>query len=257
MLKKSTIIVIALMSLFVFSFSLFSDTPIIYYGICWLFLLPIILLISYIISNYFDEDGKCRNFFRESKSYEKIPKALRSDVGHQSAPIVRSIPTPMWENIADLRISSICAQVQETAALINKTANPSVFFGRLNFLLDCLLDLKQYERYNIFTDINPSTYYDIIVNNIEYIVDSFIDRVVSDNKNKVAKLKTPSAIYRNTEKCLIALISAFDCANTFWSGNSLAPHYNGYLYTEANYNKVLGLYNGLDDLYENLGYPDY
>ena len=40
-------------------------------------------------------------------------------------------------------------QLIESVELVNTTTSPSTFFGRLNFSLDLLLELKKYEKYSI------------------------------------------------------------------------------------------------------------
>ena len=45
-------------------------------------------------------------------------------------------------------INNLLKQVHESETIVNRTTNPTVFFGRLNFLFDCLLNLKDYEKYD-------------------------------------------------------------------------------------------------------------
>lgn len=144
-------------------------------------------------------------------------------------------------------VQSRLSQLQDTAHLINTTIKPDVFFKRLNFALDILLDLQRYEKYRIFTKTKPSQDYQKIIQNMELTVDNFIDRVLEANERKIATLKTSSAKERNREKCIIALISAFDCAHTFWEGSKGFPHYTGPLFTQSNYARVQDLYDSLDD----------
>ena len=46
---------------------------------------------------------------------------------------------------------------------------------------------------------------------------------------------------------LNALISAFDCADTFWKGNGKFPHYSGPLFTKDNYIVVQELWDEVCD----------
>lgn len=142
-------------------------------------------------------------------------------------------------------------QLHDTEQLINSTVKPDIFFKRLNFALDILLDLRNYEKYGIFKENSPTSDYNEIIRDLESIVDDFIDRAIEANRQKVLNLKTLSAKKRNYEKFVIALIAAFDCANTFWSGSKGFPHYTGPLYTESNYRRVQSLYYGLDELYQS------
>ncbi len=141
-------------------------------------------------------------------------------------------------------------QLGESKKLMRSTVSPPVFFGRLSFVMDTLLDLQRYEVYGIFNDKTPTRDIRIIQRNLGQIVDDFIDRAIDDNKRKLEKIKTAKARYENYEKFLIALISAFDCADTFWTGNKTCPHYTGPLFTQENYERVQCLYDGLDELYD-------
>ena len=48
-------------------------------------------------------------------------------------------------------IQSRLVQLEDTVRLINTTTKPDVFFKRLNFALDILLDLQSYEKYGAFS----------------------------------------------------------------------------------------------------------
>lgn len=157
-------------------------------------------------------------------------------------------PSPSTVSNAQLEfIRSTIAQAQDSAKLINTTVHPDVFFKRLNFTLDLLLRLQPYEKYNIFKGATPTSDYNKIISNMESTVDAFITRAVEANASKVAALKTDKAKKRNRENFAIKLISAFDCAHTFWAGDRDFPHYDGLLFTNANYQRVKDIYNALDD----------
>ena len=148
-------------------------------------------------------------------------------------------------------IQTLMGQLQESVNLVNTTTKPDVFFKRLNFTLDILLYLQSYERYKIFRSSLPSKDYQNIIRNLEATVNDFIDRAVAANKRKVLALKTEKARKRNREDFAIKLISAFDCANSFWSGSisqtRYYPHYTGPLFTRNNYQRVQAIYYSLDD----------
>lgn len=134
-------------------------------------------------------------------------------------------------------------QLDECATLINTTVKPDVFFGRLNFLLDLLLDLQKYEKYKYFKkNSTPTKEYNKILNNLDATVNNFIDRALTKHEAKIASLKTDTAKRTNAEKFSIEMIAAFDNANSFWQGNGVIPHYTGPLFTEANYLRVKALY---------------
>lgn len=139
-------------------------------------------------------------------------------------------------------------QLHDSGNLVNTTVKPDVFFKRLHFTLDLLLRLQPYEKYKIFKrGGGPTKDYKRIISNIEATVDDFIDRSLAANQTKTAALKTERARRKNYENYVIALISAFDCAYTFWEGDSGFPHYEGPLFTENNYRRVQAMYYALDD----------
>jgi hypothetical protein len=145
-------------------------------------------------------------------------------------------------------VQTAMKQLQESVYLLNNTTKPDVFFKRLNFSLDLLLDLQTYEKYKIFKGNTPTNDYNKIVRNMESTVNDFIDRAIEANRQKLATLKTDKAKRNNYEKFVIALIAAFDCANTFWSGNRGFPHYTGPLYTDNDYRRVQTLFYDLDSI---------
>lgn len=134
-------------------------------------------------------------------------------------------------------------QLQDSAKLINTTVKPDIFFKRLNFTLDILLKLEQYEKYRIFKGTKPSQDYKAIIENLGATVDNFIDRALEDNQKKISSLKTEKAKRANYEKFASSLVEAFDRANVFWTGNKGFPHYSGPLYTEENYRRVKAIYD--------------
>lgn len=148
-------------------------------------------------------------------------------------------------------VATTMRQVEESVNLVNSTIKPDVFFGRLHFTLDLLLSLQPYEKYGIFTGGTPTKDYNKITGNLENIVDSFIDRALETNNKKIAALKTEKARKRNREEFAVKLLSAFDCAHTFWCGNigqtKAFPHYTGPLFTQNNYRRVRSIYDKLDE----------
>lgn len=144
-------------------------------------------------------------------------------------------------------VQTTLVQVQDSAHLVNTTVQPDVFFKRLNFLLDLLLRLQSFEKYGIFKGGTPTSDYQKIISNLELTVDDFITRALEASNKKVASLKTEKARARNRENFAIKLISAFDTAHSFWTGNKGFPHYEGPLFTQANYQRVQEIYNALDN----------
>ncbi len=138
-------------------------------------------------------------------------------------------------------IQSMIKQAKETANIINKTKKPEIFFGRLGFLFDLLLCLKQYERTYSFKH-KPSADLRDLENGLEKVVFAFITRYMADTNNKIAQMKTEKGKRNKLETSLDKLIAAFDCAHTFWEGDGICPHYTGPLYTQKNYDYVYKLW---------------
>ena len=144
-------------------------------------------------------------------------------------------------------VKTTLGQLQDSVKLINTTVHPDVFFKRLHCTLDLLLRLQPYEKYKIFKGSTPTNDYNRIISNLEATVDDFITRAIEANNRKLASLKTEKARKRNREDLAIKLISAFDCAHSFWPGDKAFPHYGGPLFTPANYRRVQDFYDSLDD----------
>ncbi len=134
-------------------------------------------------------------------------------------------------------------QAQDSVNLVNTTVKPDVFFKRLNFLLDLILRLQPYERYGIFKNGLPSEDYRRIITNLEATVNDFIDRAIEKNKQEIAALKRSASKEKHYYDFTASLISAFDCAHTFWAGDRGFPHYDGALFTKANYDRVQRIFN--------------
>lgn len=141
-------------------------------------------------------------------------------------------------------IKIMLKQARETANNINTTKNPEVFFGRLGFLFDLLLELKKYEWVYSFSP-KPSQDLRDLENGLEKTVYVFIERYLDDVKLKMSQMKTENGRKNKYATSITKLYSAFNCASTFWIGNGVYPHYTGPLYTQNNYNFVKSLYGNL------------
>lgn len=141
-------------------------------------------------------------------------------------------------------IETMLKQGRETANVINTTKNPEVFFGRLGFLFDLLLELKKYERVYRFSP-KPSQDLKNLENGLEKTVSVFIDRYMADTNSKIFQMKTEKGKRNKYITSVTKLMSAFDCAHTFWEGNGIYPHYTGPLYTRTNYIAVKEIFNNI------------
>ncbi|MEG0900209.1 MAG: hypothetical protein RSF40_10940 [Oscillospiraceae bacterium] len=126
--------------------------------------------------------------------------------------------------------------LNESANLVNTTVNPQVFWQRLNFVLDILLELQKYEKYNMFIGNPPSEDFNKTIDKLEYAVNDFLDRATENEFQKISVLKTEKAKNDRAEKFVIAIMTSFEMANTFWSGNNKFPHYTGPLFVANSIN---------------------
>ena len=139
-------------------------------------------------------------------------------------------------------VKTLLKQAAESSNLVNSTVKPDVFFGRLGFLLDILLELQKYEKYKIFSGSSPSSDFKKLIQGLDKTVDAFINRSLNANKEKIEKLKTQSAKEKNYKNFVAELYHAFLASKSFWPGNLMYPHYTGPLYSETNLAKVKSLY---------------
>lgn len=156
----------------------------------------------------------------------------------------RNVPSRKSKKPIPANIDLMIKQAKETASIINTTKNPEVFFGRLGFLFDLLLELKKYELSYNFSH-TPSQDLKNLEKGLEKVVSIFIERYVADTKLKVSKLKTENGKQNKYKDSMSKLLSAFDCANTFWKGNGIYPHYTGPLYTKKNYIMIKAIYDNM------------
>lgn len=144
-------------------------------------------------------------------------------------------------------INNSVQQIVDTYKILNTTIKPDVFFKRLNFLFDVLMTLQVYEKYGVFTENTPTKRINDINTGLEARVSRFVDRYMAYTHETVSALKTKKGKEEKYADLVIKLISAFDCANTFWLGSKGFPHYTGRLYTENNYQKVQEIYDEMCD----------
>ena len=105
--------------------------------------------------------------------------------------------TPKISRWEKEHISGLLKQAQESAKLVNTTVKPDVYFDRLHFLFDILLELREYERYKIFRGSTPSNDLLNLQNGLEKSVDDFILRPYTNRKEKADALKTENAKQNN------------------------------------------------------------
>lgn len=140
-------------------------------------------------------------------------------------------------------IQSSVKQIVDTYKILNSTLKPDIFFQRLGFLFDTLLYLQRYEKYGIFTENNPTKRIEDILNGLGDRVSLFVGRYMNHAWKTSSKIKSESCREDTYVDFVNKLISAFDCADTFWTGNKGFPHYTGPLFTKENYDQVQSIWD--------------
>ena len=130
-------------------------------------------------------------------------------------------------------------QLNESANLINTTVKPAIFFGRLNFIFDILLELMQYEKFKVLKGSPPSKNYQETLKHLDKTVTNFIDRTFQNEISKINELKTEKAKQNRKLKFTESMLSAFDNSYTFGIKSTTTnennfPRYTGSLYTKDN-----------------------
>lgn len=167
--------------------------------------------------------------------------------------------TPTAHNKYDIessKINLISMKAQQAAKTVYSTVDPCKFFQQLNYLLDLLLYLQQYEKQNLFIAPQPSDYYKSILTHLEKIVDEFINRALENKKSQLLLIDSKKDRYKIYQNFLSSLISAFDKANTFFPRSDPFPHYEGPLYTSANYLRVQTYNDELSEIYDRIFLKD-
>lgn len=125
-------------------------------------------------------------------------------------------------------------QLNESANIVNHTTNPKTYFGRLNFLFDTLMEMTKYEKSGIYKGSSPTQNLNKLKNDLESSVNAFIDRAYEAQIIKTCSLKTEQGKINSLNKFFDSMFAAFECANTFWTGDSVKVHYVGELFTSGN-----------------------
>lgn len=133
-----------------------------------------------------------------------------------------------------LHIESELKILEDCKRLVNTTTNPDVFFGRMNCLLDCLLDLQNYEYTGVLKGDKPSVTFERINVSMENTVNDFIDRAVQAEACKISELKTIKARESRIKKFEENMQSAFTNSTTFWQGNGRGRHFEGRMWRDGN-----------------------
>lgn len=151
-------------------------------------------------------------------------------------------------------------QLSESYEIMKKTVDPYVFFRRLNFSYDCILDLMTF-KIKFSKNCTPENQYISLRNENEELVNSMIERSYNREIMQISKLQTNKAKLNRISKYFSNMEKAFENANKLWEGNYqfstgyMCPHYTGALYTNANLQKLYSLkenvFNNINSLFGN------
>ena len=148
--------------------------------------------------------------------------------------------TPKMTSLQLTQVKSLLKQAKESANLVNTTVKPDVFFKRLNFLIDTLMELKKFEVYRIFKGYSPSQNLSDIMADMDKTVCAFIDRSYKKTLLDASFLKTGGAQQAKLRKYFVTMLTAFEMSNDFWGGTNpdlsigKFEHYTGPLYKPEN-----------------------
>lgn len=132
-------------------------------------------------------------------------------------------------------------RLHESVRIMEETIYPDIFFGRLHYCFDVLLELMTYRDEVFGNNCTPEQQYWIQYDFIETRVNEFLDRAYSAAVQGCRTLKTAKGINKRLKNWYITMEAAFNNCNLYWTGSSGMPHYNGILYTDLNLEKLEGL----------------
>lgn len=210
-----------------------------------------------VIANIYNDTDTLTAIYKKAETREKA-RLTKIKSGHNSEsnskPISNNTNNDINYQFQKYDFSSILNQVSESLDIINSTTNPDTFFNRLNFILDRLLFINK--KSCSIDDINRSLkIYNDTINDLENIVNEFIDRSYYHEHEIASKLKTEKErknrlinYFKNPE-------ISFGNSNDHYHGNNPEFHYSGRLYTDRNLMKIAELEKNLDLNVNNLFTP--
>ncbi len=145
----------------------------------------------------------------------------------------------MHKHKSDISSANLVLQrLHQSINTADTTVKPEIFFKNLHYSFDCMLELMTYKN-NVFNkNCTPEEQYEQQLNYLETRVNKFIERSYNYEITKIRQLKTDSAKRKRAERYFDTMQVAFSNSDQYWSGNSIAPHYLGKLYTENNLIKL-------------------
>ena len=194
----------------------------------------------------------CGHSLKEPKFFSNIFRVFKKDKTEHfkekqnEIPSQKSVSEEHPTRFEIMQAENLMRQLQESVDFINSTTSPRTFWGRLNFALDILLELKKYEKYGLFKESTPTKDYNKILDNLESIVNAFIDRVIVAQSDKNELLNNQREKDKRMLKCVKNLWNSFYEANDYWQGNNTFPHYTGKLYSESNFKRIDDILNDLE-----------
>lgn len=167
------------------------------------------------------------------KSYDEAISEKTKEINNKvDIPKIKKIN----KNLGDAKL--LIKKLSESYDIMEKTTDPCVFFGRLNFSYDCILNLMTY-KIKFSKGCTPEVQYVSLKNDTETMVSKMIERTYSKELESISKLKTDKAKLNRMTKYFEKMETAFNNSNSYWEGWKFPSgyqytHYNGELYTENN-----------------------
>lgn len=194
----------------------------------------------------------CGHSLKKTKFFSNIFRVFKKDKTENfkekqnEIPSQKSVLVEHPTRLEITQVENLMRQLQESVDFVNNTTSPRTFWGRLNLALDILLELKKYEKYGLFKESTPTKDYNKILDNLEPIVNAFIDRVIVAQSDKNELLNNQREKDKRMLKCVKNLWNSFYEANDYWQGNNTFPHYAGKLYSESNFKRIDDILNDLE-----------
>ena len=168
----------------------------------------------------------------------------KSNIGlnNQYIPNKTEIPNVRKHNTDKKSAKILINKLSESYDIMDKTSDPVVFFRRLGFSYDCIINLMTY-RIRFYKGRAPENQFIQLKEDTEKMVNDMIDRTYAKEIEQACKLKTRKARENRMNKYFSKMEETIKNSKTFWTGWQFSNpyksiHYDGKLYTENNLNKL-------------------
>lgn len=109
-----------------------------------------------------------------------------------------------------MQASTLLAQINDSAKIVQTTLNPSTFFYRLSFLVQKSRELCKIEPYMKFSGPSPTAAFNEILDNYQKAIAEFMERYYYETINKAEAMKTERGRRNKYQDAFLHLSSHFD-----------------------------------------------